>query len=82
VFNHGNISGLVEGTKLATDFRYEWVLDGRVVSRSESVIAESHTQQVTGPLVQSEGSHRVTFRLTSPQAVSKAFSFTICPSDD
>jgi serine/threonine protein kinase len=81
VFNHGNISGLVEGTKLATNFRYEWVLDGKVVSRSESVIAESHTQQVTGPLVQTNGPHRVTLRLTSPQAVSKAFSFTICPSD-
>ncbi|MFG1965704.1 protein kinase [Nonomuraea sp. NPDC049028] len=82
VYNHGNISGLVEGTKLATDFRYEWVLDGRVVSRSESVIAESHTQTVIGPLVQTDGTHRVTLRLTSPQAVSKAFSFTICPSDD
>ncbi|MEV6160108.1 protein kinase [Nonomuraea sp. NPDC052129] len=82
VYNHGNISGLVEGTKLATDFRYEWILNGRVVSRSESVIAESHTQQVIGPLVQTEGTHRVTLRLTSPQAVSKAFSFTICPSDD
>ncbi|MEV1242906.1 protein kinase [Nonomuraea sp. NPDC050022] len=82
VYNHGNISGLVEGTKLSTDFRYEWVLNGRVVSRSESVIAESHTQQVIGPLVQTDGTHRVTLRLTSPQAVSKAFSFTICPSDD
>ncbi|MBT2229462.1 serine/threonine-protein kinase [Nonomuraea sp. NEAU-A123] len=81
VFNHGNISGLVEGTKLATDFRYEWVLDGKVVSRSESVIAESHTQQVIGPLVQTNGPHRVTLRLTSPQAVSKPLSFTICPSD-
>ncbi|WP_433509011.1 serine/threonine-protein kinase [Nonomuraea sp. CA-143628] len=82
VYNHGNISGLVEGTKLSTDFRYEWILNGRVVSRSESVIAESHTQTVFGPLVQTEGTHRVTLRLTSPQAVSKAFSFTICPSDD
>ncbi|HUR03113.1 MAG TPA: serine/threonine-protein kinase [Nonomuraea sp.] len=81
VFNHGNISGLVEGTKLVTSFRYEWVLDGRVVSRSESVIAESHTQQVIGPLVQTNGAHRVTLRLTSPQTVSKPLSFTICPSD-
>ncbi|TMR99919.1 serine/threonine-protein kinase [Nonomuraea basaltis] len=80
VFNHGNISGLVEGTKLATTFRYEWILDGRVVSRSEGVIAETHTRQVVGPLVQSDGPHQVTLRITSPATVSKRFSFTICPS--
>ncbi|RVX38490.1 serine/threonine protein kinase [Nonomuraea polychroma] len=80
VFGQGNVSGLVEGTKLATTFRYEWVLDGRVVQRSESVIADTHTRQVTGPLVESDGPHRVVLRLTSPQAVSKTFSFTICPT--
>ncbi|MGP3956768.1 serine/threonine-protein kinase [Nonomuraea sp. 3N208] len=80
VFGQGNISGLVEGTKLATTFRYEWVLDGRVVQRSESVIADTYTRQVTGPLVESDGPHRIILRLTSPQAVSKTFSFTICPT--
>ncbi|MDP4507047.1 serine/threonine-protein kinase [Nonomuraea turcica] len=80
VFGQGNLSGLVEGTKLSTTFRYEWVLDGRVVQRSESVIADTYTRQVTGPLVESDGPHRVVLRLTSPQAVSKTFSFTICPT--
>lgn len=74
-----NTFGLVEGTKLRTTFRYEWILDGRVVERSESVIAESHTQQVVGPLVKPNGPHRVTLRLTSPATVSKTLRFTICP---
>jgi hypothetical protein len=74
-----NTFGLVEGTKLATRFHYEWVLDGRVVQRSESVIAESHTMQVVGPLVTSNGPHRITLRVTSPATASKAFSFTVCP---
>ncbi|WP_431925984.1 serine/threonine-protein kinase [Nonomuraea jabiensis] len=74
-----NTFGLVEGTKLATRFHYEWVLDGRVVERSESVIAESHTMQVVGPLVKSNGPHKITLRVTSPATASGALSFTICP---
>ncbi|MFI7131725.1 protein kinase [Nonomuraea sp. NPDC050153] len=74
-----NTFGLVEGTKLSTRFNYEWILDGRVVERSESVIAESHTMQVVGPLVKSNGAHRITLRVTSPATASKALSFTICP---
>ncbi|MEU7900800.1 protein kinase [Nonomuraea sp. NPDC049152] len=74
-----NIFGLVEGTRLHTRFRYEWALDGRVVERSEAYIADSHTQQVIGPLVKPNGPHRVTLRLTSPATVSKTLSFTICP---
>ncbi|MFI6731336.1 serine/threonine-protein kinase [Nonomuraea sp. NPDC050451] len=74
-----NTFGLVEGTKLATRFHYEWVLDGRVVQRSESVIAESHTMQVVGPLVTSNGPHKITLRVTSPATASRALSFTICP---
>ncbi|WP_214415351.1 serine/threonine protein kinase [Sphaerisporangium fuscum] len=74
-----NTFGLVEGTKLSTTFHYEWILDGRVVERNESVIAESHTQQVVGPLVQPNGPHRITLRLTSPATTSRTLSFTICP---
>ncbi|MFC5826396.1 protein kinase domain-containing protein [Nonomuraea insulae] len=74
-----NIFGLVEGTKLRTTFNYEWILDGKVVERSQSVIAESHTQQVVGPLVKPNGSHRVTLRLTSPSTVSRTLAFRICP---
>ncbi|MFI9846799.1 serine/threonine-protein kinase [Nonomuraea sp. NPDC051941] len=74
-----NTFGLVEGTKLATRFHYEWILDGRVVERSESVIAESHTMQVVGPLVKSNGPHKITLRVTSPATASRALSFTICP---
>ncbi|MFF5209171.1 protein kinase [Streptosporangium sp. NPDC000396] len=74
-----NTFGLVEGTKLSTRFHYQWILDGRVVERSESVIAESHTQQVIGPLVTPNGPHRITLRLTSPATASKTLSFTICP---
>ncbi|MEV0144774.1 MULTISPECIES: serine/threonine-protein kinase [unclassified Nonomuraea] len=72
-------SALVEGTKLSTTFRYEWILDGRVKARSESVIAESHTQQVPGPLVTSAGPHRITFRVTSPGTASRELTFTACP---
>ncbi|MBE1561868.1 serine/threonine-protein kinase [Nonomuraea africana] len=74
-----NTFGLVEGTRLHTRFRYEWILDGRVVERSEAYIADSHTQQVIGPLVKPDGPHRITLRLTSPMTVSKTLSFAICP---
>ncbi|MFD1930988.1 MULTISPECIES: serine/threonine-protein kinase [Nonomuraea] len=74
-----NTFGLVEGTKLHTRFSYQWILDGRVVERSEAYIADSHTQQLVGPLVEPNGPHRVTLRLTSPSTASKTLSFTICP---
>ncbi|MFE3452640.1 protein kinase [Nonomuraea sp. NPDC059194] len=74
-----NTFGIVEGTRLRTTFAYEWILDGRVVERSEGVIADTHTQQVVGPLVKPNGPHTVTLRLTSPQRVSKTLKFTICP---
>ncbi|MEQ4723938.1 serine/threonine-protein kinase [Nonomuraea sp. B19D2] len=79
LFGQSNTFGMVEGTKLGTTFRYEWLLNGRVVQRSEGVIADSHTRQVIGPLVKPDGSHKVTLRLTSPATVSKTLSFTICP---
>ncbi|GAA3211248.1 serine/threonine protein kinase [Nonomuraea helvata] len=79
LFGQSNTFGMVEGTKLGTTFRYEWVLDGRVVMRSEGTLAESHTHQVVGPLVKPDGSHKVTLRITSPATVSKTLSFTICP---
>ncbi|WP_188189790.1 serine/threonine-protein kinase [Nonomuraea sp. SYSU D8015] len=81
VINNGSISGMVEATKKGTDFRYEWVLDGRVVQRTEGGVYDDYTQQLSGPLVQSEGPHRVTLRLTSPAAVSKSLSFTICGTE-
>ncbi|MBN6056562.1 protein kinase, partial [Nonomuraea sp. RK-328] len=80
--NDTNTFGLVEGTKLATTFRYEWVLDGKVTERSEGPIAESHTQQLVGPLVKEEGPHTVVLRVIGPTTSSKKLSFTICPDED
>ncbi|MFI7703145.1 serine/threonine-protein kinase [Nonomuraea sp. NPDC049480] len=81
VVNHGNISALVESTKRGTDFRYQWVLDGKVVQGYEADTGDSFTHQVIGPLVQTEGPHKVTLRLTSPTAGSKSLSFTVCGSE-
>ncbi|MGN9843177.1 serine/threonine-protein kinase [Nonomuraea sp. H19] len=81
VVNHGNISALVESTKRGTDFRYQWVLDGKVVQGYEADTGDSYTHQVIGPLVQTEGPHKVTLRLTSPTAGSKSLSFTVCGSE-
>ncbi|WP_327090593.1 serine/threonine protein kinase [Nonomuraea sp. NBC_01738] len=75
-----NTFGLVEGTRLRTTFHYQWVLDGKVVDRSEAVIADTHTHQVVGPLVKPNGPHTITLRLTSPVAVAKSVKFTICPT--
>ncbi|MFI7643069.1 serine/threonine-protein kinase [Nonomuraea sp. NPDC049400] len=82
LFGPSNTFGMVEGSKLGTTFRYEWLLNGRVVQRSEGVIADSHTRQVVGPLVEPDGSHKVTLRLTSPATVSRTLSFTICPDEN
>ncbi|MDR8407261.1 serine/threonine protein kinase [Nonomuraea sp. 3-1Str] len=72
-------SALVEGTKLSTTFHYEWVLDGKVMRRSEAAIAETHTQELSGPLVTSAGPHRITLRVTSPATASRELRFTACP---
>ncbi|NUW39357.1 serine/threonine-protein kinase [Nonomuraea rhodomycinica] len=80
--NDTNTFGVVEGTRLATTFRYEWVLDGQVKERSEAPIAESHTFQLVGPLVKTEGPHTVILRVTGPTTSSKTLRFTICPDDD
>ncbi|MEV0201041.1 serine/threonine-protein kinase [Nonomuraea sp. NPDC050691] len=80
--NDTNTFGTVEGTKLATTFRYAWVLDGKVVERSEAPIAESHTQQLVGPLVKAEGPHTVILRVTGPTTSSRTLRFTICPDDE
>ncbi|MFG1699629.1 serine/threonine protein kinase [Nonomuraea sp. NPDC049309] len=82
LFGSVNVFGLVEGSKLYTHFSYEWLLDGKVVRRYSDGISSVHTRQVTGPLVEAEGTHQVVLRLTSPQKVSKALTFRICSDED
>ncbi|MFI6598397.1 serine/threonine-protein kinase [Nonomuraea sp. NPDC050536] len=72
-------SGLVEGTKLHTLFRYSWIIDGSVKDSSEAYIADSYTQNLTGPNIKTNGPHRVTLRLTSPVSITKTVSVTVCP---
>ncbi|WP_214317346.1 serine/threonine-protein kinase [Nonomuraea sediminis] len=72
-------SGLVEGTKLHTLFRYSWIIDGRVKESSEAYIADSYTQNLTGPNIKTTGVHTVTLRLTSPRTISKQVTVKICP---
>ncbi|MER6952063.1 protein kinase [Nonomuraea sp. NPDC000554] len=74
-----NAFAVVEGTKLRTRFTYQWILDGKVVMRSEAYIAGVHTQGATSPLIEKNGPHTITLRVTSPVAVSRTLKFTICP---
>ncbi|MEU0565088.1 protein kinase [Nonomuraea sp. NPDC005983] len=71
---------VVEGTKLRTTFTYEWILDGKVVMRSEGSTTDVHTQRATGPLIKTNGPHTITLRLTSPATVSRTLNFTVCPA--
>ncbi|MCG5217664.1 serine/threonine-protein kinase [Streptosporangium sp. KLBMP 9127] len=64
-------------------FSYQWIYNGKVLeSGSSRLPAGSRSDYVTSKDVfqPPDGTHTVTYRITSPGSRSKSFTFTMCPT--
>ncbi|MCG5218900.1 serine/threonine-protein kinase [Streptosporangium sp. KLBMP 9127] len=74
------IKAMVEGPP-GIDFKYSWVLDGKVVATSQWATRESATQLPQyGPIMEL-GTHQVVLRITSPISIQRSATFENCDDD-
>ncbi|MFI6290175.1 serine/threonine-protein kinase [Nonomuraea sp. NPDC050790] len=74
-YRQSNIAATV-GASRKTPFTYRWILDGRDMGKAA---ATAPTKLVLGYAhIQSDGPHTVQFRVLSPNAMTRTFSFSTC----
>ncbi|MEU6711935.1 protein kinase [Nonomuraea sp. NPDC046802] len=74
------IKAMVEGPP-GIDFKYSWVLDGKVVQTSQWGTRETATQLPQyGPIMEL-GTHRVVLKITSPISIQRSVTFESCDDD-
>ncbi|MFD1538547.1 serine/threonine protein kinase [Nonomuraea guangzhouensis] len=76
-----NFAAGVDATKPAAPYSYQWIYDGKVIesgsarlpagSRSDYV----HSKDLVEP---QDGTHTITYRITSPVSRAKSLTFTMC----
>ncbi|MFG1685873.1 hypothetical protein ACGFNP_37315 [Nonomuraea sp. NPDC049269] len=76
-----NFAAGVDATKPAAPYSYQWIYNGKVIesgsarlpagSRSDYV----HSKDLVEP---QDGTHTITYRITSPVSRAKSLSFTMC----
>jgi serine/threonine protein kinase len=74
----------VDSTKPAAPYSYQWIFNGKVIeSGSSRLPAGSRSDYVTSKetIQPPDGTHTVTYRITSPVARSKSLTFTMCPTE-
>ncbi|MEV4168189.1 protein kinase [Nonomuraea sp. NPDC049709] len=74
------LQALVRRTGSPVNFSYTWVIDGAAAGRSSAVISENGRRYLTSPrtLTSTGGTHSVTLRITSPVAVQRTITVTMC----
>ncbi|MFD9945432.1 protein kinase [Nonomuraea sp. NPDC059023] len=74
-YRQSNIAATVSAGK-KTPFTYRWILDGRDMGKAA---ATAPTKLVLGYAhIRSDGAHTVQFRVLSPNAMTRTFTFSTC----
>ncbi|MGN9839977.1 protein kinase domain-containing protein [Nonomuraea sp. H19] len=73
------LQALVTRTGASVTFGYAWIIDGVTVSRRSAAISENGQRYLASPRnLTGAGAHTVTLRITSPVAVQRSISVTLC----
>ncbi|MFG1702070.1 protein kinase [Nonomuraea sp. M3C6] len=74
------LQALVQRTGSPVNFSYTWLIDGVTAGRASAIISENGQRYLTSPrnLKSVGGTHNVTLRITSPIALQRTITVTIC----